>query len=88
MPRITLVTRDGCHLCAEARSWLEGLRARTGEQFSVVDVDADLDPRDRERYTDLVPVVLVDGEEVSRWRLDPARLHGALADPPSLRPSP
>lgn len=40
--------------------------------------DVDDDPDDRERWTDHVPVVLLDGEQHSLWYVDEAMLARAL----------
>lgn len=76
--RIRFLTRQGCHLCDEARRVLEGVHAATGEPFETVDVDVDLPADERAAVTDLVPVVEVDGVEVARWRVDAAAVRAAL----------
>lgn len=43
------------------------------------EVDIDSHEALRDRYADDVPVVIVDGEVVGFWRIDPARLRSALA---------
>lgn len=81
-PRVRLVVRKGCHLCADARSVVEEVCAELGERFMEADCDADADLA---RYSDMVPVVLVDGEQVDYWRVDPQRVRDALADRPGRR---
>jgi hypothetical protein len=76
-PRIRLLGRDACHLCDVARQVVEIVALETGNDF--VEEDVDRDPELRRRYTDLVPVVLVDGVEHSYWRVDAARLRAALS---------
>ena len=73
-----IMGRAGCHLCDVARDVVESVTAETGDGF--VEVDIDVDPALRARYTNDVPVVLVDGVEVSRLRVDSVRLHAALAN--------
>jgi glutaredoxin len=75
--RVQLLGRQGCHLCDVAKEVVAGVTAAAGETF--VEVDIDDDPALRERYTDLVPVVLVDGVEHAHWRVDPGRLRAALS---------
>jgi hypothetical protein len=58
-------------------SALEPLAAEWGASVDVVDVDAD--PALVARYDDLVPVLVCDGVELSRYRLDTARVRAALA---------
>lgn len=75
-PRIRLLGRAGCHLCDVARAVVEIVALETGSDFAEEDVDRD--PDLRRRYTDLVPVVLVDGVVHAYWRVDAARLRAAL----------
>lgn len=74
--RIELVTRPGCHLCDEVRPVVEAVAAETGvswHEVSLLD-----DPVLMERWRDDIPVVLVDGALVARWRCDAATLRAAL----------
>ena len=73
---VTFVTREGCHLCSEAEPVVQRLAGDAGVRYEVRDVDAD--PADRERWSDHVPVVLLDGEEHSYWYVDEAKLRTAL----------
>jgi hypothetical protein len=75
--RVTLISRDGCHLCADAEAALD--RILPG-QWTRVDVDSDVElERD---YGDRVPVVLLDGAEHGYWRVEEARLLRDLARQP------
>jgi Glutaredoxin-like domain (DUF836) len=71
-PRLTLITRTGCHLCDVARDDLAAVAAETGEGFRELDVDAD--PALLDEYSDRVPVILLDGREHGYWRVEKARL--------------
>lgn len=74
--RITLITRDGCHLCDDAERQLAALADELGFELSVLDVDAD---RARaNEYSERVPVILIDGAEHGYWRLEEARFRAAL----------
>jgi glutaredoxin len=74
--RVTLITRDGCHLCADAEQQLAALSGELGFELEVLDVDAD---RARaNEYSDRVPVILIDGAEHGYWRLEEARFRTAL----------
>ena len=61
--RIVLVTRQGCHLCDEALSLLQDLRAHP----ELADVDAD-DELHR-LYDFRVPVVLLDGAVAAEGKI-------------------
>ncbi|MGI8521812.1 MAG: glutaredoxin family protein [Nocardioides sp.] len=74
--RVTLYSRPGCHLCDEARAVIEAVCSELGESYAEVSVDDD--PDLQRRYTDEVPVTLVDGKQHDFWRVDPTRLRSAL----------
>ena len=73
---VELLSRAGCHLCDDARRLVERLAGETGARWTETDVDAD--PALRAEFSDLVPVVRVDGKELGYWRIDEARLRRAL----------
>ena len=73
MPKVTVYTRHGCHLCEEAVALL----AQHGLTPALVDIDAD--PQLRQRYNECVPVVEIDGRERFRGRVNEALLRRILA---------
>lgn len=75
-PRITLIARSGCHLCDEVRLVVRRVADDTGAGWAEVNVDDD--PELRERWSDQVPVTLVDGRQHDYWRVDEGRLRSAL----------
>jgi hypothetical protein len=79
--RITLIGKPGCHLCDDARAVVERVAADTGagwQELSILEDDGL-----REQYAELIPVVLVDGEQHDFYRVDEARLRAALQGRPS-----
>lgn len=78
-PRVVVFTRTGCHLCADALSIAEQVCAEFGVRWVATDIDTD--PELRARYTDHVPVTVVDGEVLSYWFLTAADLAAALGRP-------
>jgi len=78
MPRACyeLVTRGGCHLCDEMASLLDEVLPAHGLSYSLRDVDAE--PDLRERFTDVVPVLLRDGVPVAKLRVDRRALERIL----------
>lgn len=73
---VTLYTREGCTLCDAARAFLVG---KKGEyDFDVWEVDVDKDADAYAKYTDLVPVAVVKGEELFRLAPDYPRLEARL----------
>lgn len=75
-PRVTLLTRIACHLCAPVRDVVGEVCRETGTQWAERDVDDDAEMR--AEYGDQVPVVLVDGVVVASLRLEPDTLRRAL----------
>ena len=76
--QVVLYTRDGCRLCTHARDALRRLGRDAAFELRVEDVDADASLA--ERYGDSVPVVAVDGVEVSTGRVDVAAVRRALVE--------
>lgn len=80
MRRITFLSRVSCHLCDSA--WYVLQRAIAGrENVSVEKIDVDSDPDLTRRYGEHVPVILLDGAEFARHRLDEDALRHHLAEP-------
>jgi glutaredoxin len=72
-----LITRVGCHLCEVASDELRRLQRELGFTYREVDVDGS--PELRKRFSDTVPVIVLDGREHSHFRVDEGRLRKALA---------
>jgi hypothetical protein len=76
-PRITLLTRPGCHLCDEARAVIVRVAGQAGVGWTERDITQSAD--DLATYTDMVPVTFVDGVQHDFWRVSEDRLRAALA---------
>lgn len=74
--RVTLIGKPGCHLCDVARTVVEMVCAEADLDFKELDITTD--PFLSYEYADAVPVVLVDGAEVGRFRVSPDAIRGAL----------
>lgn len=75
--RVRLLSRPGCHLCADARAVIASVCAETRETFEEVDITSD--PGLMAAYGEQIPVTFVDGEQHDFWRVDPERLRAALS---------
>jgi len=76
---VTLIGRDGCHLCDDARAIvLDVVSRHDGIAFSEVSIDDD--EALANRYRDEIPVVLIDNEVHNFWRIDADRLDRALTE--------
>ncbi|MBY8878209.1 glutaredoxin family protein [Actinacidiphila acidipaludis] len=76
MRTVTLIAKPGCHLCDDARAVVEKVAAETGAAVAEQDITQDAELYDR--YWEQIPVVLVDGEQHTFWRVDEQRLRRAL----------
>ena len=72
MKKLTLYSRVGCHLCDVMKEQIEKYAGRYAFSLDVVDIDKD--ERLRAEYDWDVPVLLVDGEKIAKYRLDEAML--------------
>lgn len=65
---VTLYTRRNCSLCDQAKAAITA----SGVPVRLTEVDIDLDPELRRRYTEDVPVIVVGGAEAFRHRVTAA----------------
>jgi len=80
-PRITLLTKPGCHLCDDARSALAEVLAEAEFADAALPVDEKNildDAALTAEYAEEIPVVLLDGRVHTIWRVEPDRLRTAL----------
>ncbi len=77
MRTVTLYTREGCHLCDDARAALERLRERA--PFALDEVDITTDDDLHARYLERIPVIALDGRELSDVFVDEPTLLEALS---------
>jgi hypothetical protein len=70
--KLTLYSRVNCHLCDVMKGQIEALAPRYPFTLDVVDIDKD--PALRAEYNWDVPVLVVDGKRVAKYRLDEAML--------------
>jgi glutaredoxin len=75
--RVELYTRDGCHLCEDAKAVLEKVRGEV--PFELREIDIDGDAALVERYGIEIPVIVVDGRKHAKYRVDEAAFRRRLA---------
>ncbi|WP_107471262.1 glutaredoxin family protein [Streptomyces monashensis] len=75
---ITLIRKPGCHLCDDAQQVIEKVSGDLGVPFELKDITRDKALHDQ--YWEQIPVVLVDGEQHTFWRVNEERLRRALTD--------
>lgn len=75
---LTLIGKPGCHLCDDAEAVIHEVlkdfsAELTLEKQNILD-DEDLFAR----YSEEIPVLLINGEVHNYWHIDPERLRAAL----------
>ena len=76
-PVLTLLVREGCHLCEDMAAQLHELLPK--DSFRLERVDIDLDPGLREQHNVRVPVLMLAGEELCHHFLDLQAVREGLA---------
>ncbi len=77
MASVVVYSRPGCHLCAEAIERIAAFHEE-GYRFTLTEVDVESDELLLRRYLERIPVVEVDGVEVSELVLDGAAVKARL----------
>jgi hypothetical protein len=78
-----MVSRSGCHLCDEAEDALARVIGRFNAEhpavgYQVERLDVDADPELSAKYSDEVPVLLLNGRQLAFWRIDEQRVFSAM----------
>jgi glutaredoxin len=76
---LTLIGRDGCHLCDDARDVVTGVLANF-PTVTLTEVSIDDDEALHAEYWEQIPVLLIDGKVHNFWRIDPIRLSTKLKE--------
>jgi len=77
MSVVTVYSRPGCHLCADAIEALVALHGK-GYRFSLHEVDIESEELLLRRMLEKIPVVEIDGVVVSELLLDEAAVRARL----------
>ena len=81
--QLTLIGKPGCHLCDEARDAIDGVllefrKANPNTDVALEELNILEDEPLRLKYTEEIPVLLIDGKMHNYWRIDDERLMRAL----------
>ena len=70
-PHVIVYSRPGCHLCDEAKQVIQ--TAGCDDRFTLEEVNIESDCELLRKYQYDIPVVMIDGDEAFRHRVDGAR---------------
>jgi glutaredoxin len=73
---VTFYTRKGCHLCEDAKQSL--LELKSHWNFTLEELDIEQSDELTELYGLMIPVVLIDGEEVGFGNIDKNEISNRL----------
>ena len=78
-----MISRSGCHLCDVADDALARVIGRFGVEhttigYEVERLDVDQDQELLTKYSDEVPVLLLNGRQLAFWRIDEERVFSAM----------
>jgi glutaredoxin len=75
-PRVVVLSRPGCHLCADACAVVAAVSAELGVAWQERDISDDSELA--AQWGEYIPVVFIDGAVHDWFRVDPHRLRQAL----------
>jgi glutaredoxin len=67
-PHVIVYSRPGCHLCDEAKAVIE--KSGISDRFTLEEINIESDPDLLRKYQYDIPVIMIDGVERFRHRLD------------------
>jgi glutaredoxin len=81
--QLTLIAKPGCHLCDNAREAIDGVlfEFRAANHNALIELEEINILEDQElqlKYSEEIPVLLIDGKMHNYWRIDEERLMRAL----------
>ncbi|TSA53925.1 MAG: glutaredoxin family protein [Actinobacteria bacterium] len=74
--KVTIIGKPDCHLCEVAENVVKDLIAGSGIEFEKLSVSDD--PKLAARYSEEIPVILIDGKVHDIFRVDEKRFLNAI----------
>jgi glutaredoxin len=68
LPKVTLYSKAGCHLCDEARDMLDEIATQV--PYDLIEIDIRKDPQFFELYRYRIPVILLNETVIAEGRID------------------
>jgi len=75
---LTLIGKPGCHLCDDAEVVVETVLASVNSKVTLTRKNILEDDELFARYSEEIPVLLINGKVHNYWRIDAERLREAL----------
>lgn len=83
--KLTLIGRQGCHLCEVAQADLARVIGQVNAEYPdleyvVEDLDVDSDGELLAKYSEEVPVLLLNEKQIAFFRIDPDRVMAQIRE--------
>lgn len=74
--RLTIYSKPGCHLCDDMKALVYRVMAAHAATHTIAldEIDISTDPALLDRYSLEIPVLLIDGKKVAKYRVTEAEL--------------
>jgi glutaredoxin len=77
MKMVTVYSKPDCHLCDLVKNVIQEVARRRRFRLEIRNILDD--PNDLQKYKNAIPVIMVEGEEIARYRLTAHDLEAALS---------
>ena len=67
--QLTIYSRPGCHLCDEMKAVVERVVRSAAGTLTIEAIDISTDPALEARYGAEIPVLMIDGQKVAKYRV-------------------
>jgi len=78
MLALTLYSRPGCHLCDEMKAVVQRVARAHGEPIAIDEVDISTDANLESRYGQEIPVLMLNGRKIAKYRITEDALRRVL----------
>lgn len=76
--QLTLINKPGCHLCDDAQAVIDSVLSEFDAEIPLVKKNILDDEALFARYSEEIPVLLINDKVHNYWHIDPVRLREAL----------
>jgi glutaredoxin len=79
MLSLTIYSRPGCHLCDEMKALVRRIQGLSQAPITIDEIDISTDPELESRFGLEIPVLMLNGRKIAKYRISEAALARALA---------
>ena len=79
MIKVEVFSKEGCHLCEEAKEVINKVQKSSQFSFQVEEIDITTDALIYERFKEEIPVIFVNGKKAFKYRVAAEALKKKLA---------